>query len=117
MGPGKSIPKKGDHVTSKNLPARRLAEAIEELAALLMLANTYDACEGLRLLFKTIEKSPPPTIEKALGFEEDNPRARELLADYYWDRFLDAETEGDREGLAFFRARVATYHDGISWSP
>ena len=34
------------------------------------------------------------TLEKALGFEGTNARARELLAAYYWDRYEEAERQG-----------------------
>jgi len=52
------------------------------------------------------------TLERALEYEDDHPAARELLADYYWDRFLAAEARFDDDEVAFFTSRVARYHDG-----
>jgi len=52
------------------------------------------------------------TLEQVLEYQEDHARARELLGDYYWDRFRKAELERDEDEQEFYRKRVARYHDG-----
>ena len=52
------------------------------------------------------------TLTEALGFEDDNARARELLADYYWERFEEAESRADSDDADYCARLVAQTHDG-----
>jgi len=52
------------------------------------------------------------TLERALEYDGDNATARELLADYYWSRFEQAEEQADEDERDFFTQRVRRYHDG-----
>jgi serine/threonine-protein kinase len=52
------------------------------------------------------------TLTEALGFHPEHGAARQTLADYYWNRFADAETAGDLTNRDFFGELVAAYHDG-----
>ena len=52
------------------------------------------------------------TLGEALGVEDDNQTARELLADYYWDRYLTAEARFDEDDLHYYGELVGQYHDG-----
>jgi len=52
------------------------------------------------------------TLTEALGFERGNVAARELMADYYWSRFREAEQVQDRRTRNFYGDLVGQYHDG-----
>jgi len=52
------------------------------------------------------------TLVGALEQQADHSGAREALADYYWDRFCDAESNQNQEMQGFFADLVAAYHDG-----
>ena len=52
------------------------------------------------------------TLEGALAHDPTHAVGREALADYYWDRFRDAEAAIDDKGRDFNAERVALYHDG-----
>ncbi|MFC2172703.1 SUMF1/EgtB/PvdO family nonheme iron enzyme [Acidobacteriota bacterium] len=52
------------------------------------------------------------TMASALGFERDNANAREILTDFYMDRFEDAEHKRHKEDADFYRELVASYDDG-----
>jgi hypothetical protein len=52
------------------------------------------------------------TLSAALGFEPGNAGAREALADYYRDRFREAEARHDAEQVEFYGDLVAEYHGG-----
>ncbi|MET0795219.1 MAG: serine/threonine-protein kinase, partial [Polyangiaceae bacterium] len=51
-------------------------------------------------------------LTEALGFERENSSARELLADYYWDRLNEAEESAQPDESAFYAQLVHRYHDG-----
>ena len=51
-------------------------------------------------------------LTAALEQEPQHAEARGTLASYYYDRFVEAETQGDREGSNFHRRSVELYHDG-----
>jgi eukaryotic-like serine/threonine-protein kinase len=51
-------------------------------------------------------------LTEALGFERENSAARELLAEYYWDRLLEAEGTADQDQADFYARLVRLYHDG-----
>ena len=52
------------------------------------------------------------TLERALGFENDNATARELFASYYFGRVIDAEQTDDSTSVRFNTQRAAVYDDG-----
>jgi len=51
-------------------------------------------------------------LTEALGFERENTAARQLLADYYWDRLLEAEESAQPDQVGFYSRLVRRYHDG-----
>ncbi|HYQ02871.1 MAG TPA: bifunctional serine/threonine-protein kinase/formylglycine-generating enzyme family protein [Polyangiaceae bacterium] len=51
-------------------------------------------------------------LTEALGFERENTAARQLLADYYWDRLLEAESLAQPDQVGFYSRLVRRYHDG-----
>jgi serine/threonine-protein kinase len=51
-------------------------------------------------------------LTEALGFERDNSAARQLLADYYWDRLVEAENTGQPDQVSFYSRLVRRYHEG-----
>jgi len=51
-------------------------------------------------------------LSEAIGFEDDNARAREQFADYYWDRFQEAERRYDRRTSDFYRRLIAKHDRG-----
>jgi serine/threonine protein kinase/formylglycine-generating enzyme required for sulfatase activity len=52
------------------------------------------------------------TLTAALEQHADNADAREMVADYYWERFREAELREDAETLGFYGDIVEKYHDG-----
>jgi serine/threonine-protein kinase len=52
------------------------------------------------------------TLSAALGQDQEHADARRLMADYYWDRFTDAEAHRDDESREFFANLVGSFHDG-----
>lgn len=52
------------------------------------------------------------TLAEALGFDPEHGPAREALADYYWGHVLEAEGQGNADGVAFFAALTSAYDDG-----
>ncbi len=51
-------------------------------------------------------------LTEALGFDRDHPSALSLLADYYWDRFQEAEANRDEDDVDFYGKMVAKYDGG-----
>jgi serine/threonine-protein kinase len=51
-------------------------------------------------------------LTEALGFERENTAARQLLADYYWDRLAEAESSAQADQVGFYSRLVRRYHDG-----
>lgn len=52
------------------------------------------------------------TISAALGQDHEHAGARRLMAEYYWDRFREAEDHRDLESRDFYGKLVASFHDG-----
>ena len=52
------------------------------------------------------------SCEGALAQDPGNPDARALLAQAYWERFLEAETDGDAADRRFYEDRVREHDDG-----
>ena len=53
------------------------------------------------------------TLSAALGQHEEHPLARQTMADYYWDRFVEAEASGQLERRDYFGKLVEAFHDGF----
>jgi len=51
-------------------------------------------------------------LTEALGFERENTAARQLLADYYWERLIEAENSAQPDQVGFYARLVRRYHDG-----
>jgi len=51
-------------------------------------------------------------LAEALAFELEHDGARRMLADYYWDRFREAEAAADARGVELYGNQVHAYHDG-----
>jgi eukaryotic-like serine/threonine-protein kinase len=51
-------------------------------------------------------------LTEALGFDPDNTQARQVMADFYWERFLEAEHNLNSEDMDFFSTLVTSYDDG-----
>jgi len=51
-------------------------------------------------------------LQSGLELDPDNRDFSNLLADLFWDRFLEAEEQGNIEDLYFFRSQVERYHHG-----
>ena len=49
---------------------------------------------------------------QALGHVPEMDEARRALADLYWERFEDAESEGDRGTATYFQGLVRQFNDG-----
>jgi serine/threonine-protein kinase len=52
------------------------------------------------------------TLTAALGFDPEHGGARQALADYYMERFRQAEAAGDVAARAHFAELTLAYHDG-----
>ena len=78
----------------------------------LALAGKDDAVAAARRRLVETGSEVVTTLGAALAVDGDHPAARELLADFYWDRFCDAEDKLDDDGCAFYAKLVATYHGG-----
>ena len=48
----------------------------------------------------------------ALGQDDEHPEAREVMAEFYWDRFREAEATEDHAKRDYYRTLVAAFHDG-----
>jgi serine/threonine-protein kinase len=51
-------------------------------------------------------------LSEALGFDREHAGAREALADFYWDRLVEAESRAALEDVAFYGELVASLDDG-----
>jgi eukaryotic-like serine/threonine-protein kinase len=52
------------------------------------------------------------TLSAALGQDPEHPDARRLMAEFYWDRFRDAERRHDLASRDYFGRLVSSFHDG-----
>jgi len=75
----------------------------------------YDADQAVRVgRHQLIDLSTDVVgvLTEALGFERENTAARRLLADYYWDRLIEAESSAQPDQVGFYSRLVRRYHDG-----
>jgi len=102
-------------VAALELRAREVAaqfkswQSVSEKQAL--YAVEEDVRAGSRLLID-LSTDVLGVLTEALGFERENSAARELLADYYWDRLEEAEKASEPDEAEFYTRLVRRYHDG-----
>src|SRR6188768_1917660 len=75
----------------------------------------YDADQQVRLGRRQLidlSTDVVGVLTEALGFERENTAARQLLADYYWDRLIEAESSAQPDQVGFYSRLVRRYHDG-----
>ena len=80
----------------------------------------YDAEDAVRGAHKKLQRIGSETVETliaALGFDPEHSRSRELLADHYWQRFLEADADADDDRRGYLEELVSAYHDGIRDPP
>jgi len=76
------------------------------------LFEAQDAAKEAKRRLALAASSAVTALGDALAFEEDNRTARELLADYYMDRFRSSEARGDEAERQYMSEMVAKYHGG-----
>lgn len=83
-------------------------QPVEEKAE---LYRAEDRLEAARRSLVETASSLVMTLSAAIGQDEQHPRARRLMADFYWERFLESEARGDMDSR-YFEKLVAAFHDG-----
>jgi eukaryotic-like serine/threonine-protein kinase len=76
------------------------------------LFEAEDEAAGLRTAIAEAASEVVMTLSAALGHDPAHPDARRLMAEFYWDRFRDAEARRDVASRDFFGKLVASFHDG-----
>jgi formylglycine-generating enzyme required for sulfatase activity/tRNA A-37 threonylcarbamoyl transferase component Bud32/tetratricopeptide (TPR) repeat protein len=99
----------------------KIQQFVAEQEAMVAPWDPLEKKEGLlkaKERLKEIEQQIPfyyvsaiSNFQKAIGLDPKNKTARENLAHLYWERFLEAETEGDPEGMTIYEQLVHTYDD------
>jgi serine/threonine-protein kinase len=92
-------------LASRTPPWAPLAEKSELLAV-------RDRLAGIGVARSTTFARAVAAAERALAGDPENPQARMLLGEAYWNRFLDAEARRDRVEQAWNADRVREYDDG-----
>ena len=76
------------------------------------LFEAEDALRAAQKKLVELSSEVVTTLTAALEQGAEHAGAREALADFYWDRFADAEASQDEETRDFYERLVARYHDG-----
>ena len=76
------------------------------------LLDAQDRLENARDSLVRTSGQVVATLTEALGFDKENKTARELLADHYWDRLVEAEEARRPREAAVYEDLIAKYHDG-----
>ncbi|HJS74650.1 MAG TPA: bifunctional serine/threonine-protein kinase/formylglycine-generating enzyme family protein, partial [Vicinamibacteria bacterium] len=84
-------------------------QSVEEKAPLF---ESEDEVESLRSAIAEAASEVVMSLSAALGHDPSHPEARRLMAEYYWDRFRDAEQRRDFASRDFFGKLVSSFHDG-----
>jgi serine/threonine-protein kinase len=84
-------------------------QSVEEKAPLF---ESEDEVESLRIAIAEAASEVVMALSAALGHDPSHPEARRLKAEYYWDRFRDAEQRRDFASRDFFGKLVTSFHDG-----
>jgi serine/threonine-protein kinase len=90
----------------------RLFESWQSVEEKRALYAAEEEVQGARRQLIDISTDVVGVLTEALGFERENAAARELLADYYWDRLLEAEQDAVPSEAEFYARLVQRYHDG-----
>lgn len=75
----------------------------------------FEAQEGVQTAARAANLAAARTVAvltEALGFDRGHSEARALLADYYWERRLEAEANEDDQNRDILGDLVREYHDG-----
>ena len=102
-------------VAALELEARVVASGFKSWQSVAEKRALYEAEERVRdrrRLLIELSTDVVGVLTEALGFERENSAARELLADYYWDRLCEAEDSAQQAESEFYSQLVHRYHDG-----
>ena len=77
-----------------------------------LLFESEDEVASLRTALAEAASEVVMTLSAALGHDPAHPDARRLMAEFYWDRFGEAEQRRDFAGRDFFGKLVSSFHDG-----
>jgi len=95
--------------------ARQLEGSFESWQSVDEKRELYDADQAVRVGRRQLidlSTDVVGVLTEALGFERENTAARQLLADYYWDRLIEAENSAQPDQVGFYSRLVRRYHDG-----
>ncbi len=84
-------------------------QSVEEKAPL------FDAEDEVRSLETALAEAASEVVmaySAALGHDPEHPDARSGMADFYWDRFREAEARRDLASRDFYGKLVGSFHDG-----
>ncbi|HEY7699179.1 MAG TPA: protein kinase, partial [Vicinamibacteria bacterium] len=84
-------------------------QSVEEKAPLF---DSEDEVSNLRTALAEAASEVVMTLSAALGHDPAHPDARRLMAEFYWDRFREAEHLRDFASRDFFGKLVSSFHDG-----
>ncbi|ACY18520.1 bifunctional serine/threonine-protein kinase/formylglycine-generating enzyme family protein [Haliangium ochraceum] len=104
-----------DEVVALEAEAESLEKRFQSWQSVVEKAPLYQAQDRSREARRQLTETASDVVAvltEALGFERENRSALELLADYYYDRFRDAEKLQNAEEVDFFGKLVAKYHGG-----
>ena len=102
-------------VADLELKSRELEGTFESWQSVDEKRALYDADQQVRLGRRQLidlSTDVVGVLTEALGFERENTAARQLLADYYWDRLIEAENSAQPDQVGFYSRLVRRYHDG-----
>jgi serine/threonine-protein kinase len=84
-------------------------QSVEEKAPLF---EAEDALSRLRSGLAEGASEVVTALSAALAQDPEHPEARRSLAEFFWDRFRDAERRHDFESRDYFGKLVSSFHDG-----
>jgi serine/threonine-protein kinase len=84
-------------------------QSVEEKAPLF---QAEDEVASLRTALAEAASEVVMALSAALGHDPAHPDARRLMAEFYWDRFREAEQRRDFASRDFFGKLVSSFHDG-----
>jgi serine/threonine-protein kinase len=84
-------------------------QSVEEKSPLF---ESEDEVASLRTALAEAASEVVMTLSAALGHDPAHPDARRLMAEFYWDRFREAEQRRDFASRDFFGKLVGSFHDG-----
>ena len=102
-------------VAALELEARVVGSRFKSWQSVAEKRTVYEAEEKVRRRRRQLIELSTDVVgvlTEALGFERENSGARELLADYYWDRLCEAEDSAQGAESEFYSQLVHRYHDG-----